>query len=156
MKCLIMSIDRKHNKNIESGLKRSELRTKAPNIKPPFRVYTYESGPDGRHKVVNSWICTSATTWLMYMGIPEHLSRYACISYGEIWRYCDKGNKNITELRISDLKIFDEPIDISEFFLACDKPEGTDCSKCIDANKNRCKSIKKAPQNWCYCEERMI
>lgn len=50
MKTILMSIKAKHNRNIECGLKVSELRLKPPICELPFKVLTYESGFDGRHK----------------------------------------------------------------------------------------------------------
>ena len=47
MRAILMSIQARHNRNIESGAKTSELRTKPPKIELPFKVYTYESGFDG-------------------------------------------------------------------------------------------------------------
>ena len=80
MKAILMSIKTRHNRNIETGLKISELRTLPPNLPTPFKVFTYESGFDGRHKVVNEWICNNITTWRICMGIPSHLPKAACIS----------------------------------------------------------------------------
>lgn len=110
-----MSIQERHNKNIETGLKISELRTRPPKIKPPFRVYTYESGIFGRNKVVNEWICKSMTEWRICMGIPATLPRNACVSVAEIRKYSGKDYKNITEMKISDLKIYDKPKELGEF-----------------------------------------
>ena len=128
MKTILMSIQAAHNANIECGNKTSELRTKPPKIEPPFRVLTYESGLDGRHKVVNEWICDRMTTWLMYMGLPGHLSIVACVSNEYIWKYSNGGKKNITEMKISGLKIYDTPKDLSEY------------------------GLKRPPQSWCYVE----
>lgn len=50
MKAVLMSIKARHNRNIEAGLKISELRTLPPNLPTPFKVLTYESGFDGRRK----------------------------------------------------------------------------------------------------------
>ena len=43
--------------------------------------------------------------------------------------------------------------ELSEFFYACDKPKGTDCSVCLDHRANKCKAITRPPQSWCYVEE---
>ena len=156
MKSVLMSIKAIHNHNIESGLKKAELRTKAPNLEPPFKVYTYESGSDGRHKVVNEWVCNNIRTWRMCMGIPAHLSIVACVSNEYIWDYCARGKKEICEMQISDLKIYDKPKDLSEFkragyltedeWLAYLYPN-THCH--YDAwVKNF--NIDGPPQNWCY------
>lgn len=53
---------------------------------------------------------------------------------------------------ITDLNIHDEPKELSEFFKACNKPEGTDCSVCIDRRENNCEAITRPPQSWCYVE----
>lgn len=129
MKIVLMSIQAEHNGNIEKGLKKSELRTKAPKIDKPFKVLTYESGLNGRRKVVNEWICKDVTTWLMYMGLPAHLSKVACVSNEYIWEYCNRGHKNIDEMKITDLVIYDTPKDLSEY------------------------GLSRPPQSWCYIKD---
>ena len=134
---------------------------KAPKLTTPFKVYTYESGANGRHKVVNEWICRDITTWLMYMGLPAHLSKVACVPNEYIWKYCDKGNKNICEMHISDLVIYDKPRELSEFDIYCDKHclDGKSCKHyewfewfgsemCTKPTK-----LTRPPQSWCYVEE---
>lgn len=150
-----MSIQYENNKNIESGLKRSELRTKAPRLEPPFKVYTYESGLGGRKKVVNEWICRSMTTWRMCMGIPAHLSKAACVSNEYIYGYSGGGKKDIVEMKIDNLVIYDNPIELGELFLACNKKPNTDCSCCLDKNEQSCHMVTVPPQNFIYVEERM-
>lgn len=115
MKAILMSIKAQHNRNIESGKKKSELRTRPPKFKPPYKVYTYESGFDGRHKVVNEWICADITTWRICMGIPAHLPVQACLSAEEIRAYSGKDYKDISEMKITELKIYDKPKELSEF-----------------------------------------
>lgn len=90
MKAILMSIKATHNRNIESGLKISELRKRPPKCKYPIKVYTYESGFDGRHKVVNEWVCRNTTEWRICMGVPAHLVKRACLSVGEIVEYSGK------------------------------------------------------------------
>lgn len=157
MKAVLISIQAEHNSNIELGLKKSELRIRAPKLKTPFKVYTYESGINGRHKIVNEWICKDITTWLMYMGLPAHLSKVACVSNRYIWNYCAKGHKNIDEMHISDLVIYDKPKELREFKpynrteddckfsnLGYAIPKCEDCHECY---------VKRPPQSWCYVEE---
>lgn len=159
MQSILMSIQERHNKNIETGLKISELRTRPPKIKPPFRVYTYESGIFGRNKVVNEWICKSMTEWRICMGIPATLTRNACVSVAEIRKYSGKDYKNITEMKISDLKIYDKPKELGEF-----RKEGfmteeqwlytlypnTHCHYVAWAKRFE---ITRPPRSWCYVEE---
>ena len=159
MQSILMSIQERHNKNIETGLKISELRTRPPKIKPPFRVYTYESGIFGRNKVVNEWICKSMTEWRICMGIPATLPRNACVSVAEIRKYSGKDYKNITEMKISDLKIYDKPKELGKF-----RKEGfmteeqwlytlypnTHCHYGAWAKRFE---ITRPPRSWCYVEE---
>ena len=74
----------------------------------------------------------------------------ACLTQDEVEKY--SGGKDVYGWHISDLVIYDKPRELSEFFKACDKPKGTDCSVCIDHRENKCKSIARPPQSWCYVE----
>ena len=164
MKTILMSIKAKHNRNIESGLKKSELRLKPPKCELPFKVLTYESGFDGRHKVVNEWICDHITTWFICMGIPAHLPKVACVSEDEIQEYSGKDYKDISEMRITNLKIYDKPKELSEFGNLCRK----DCLRLGKGGKsckflstdgtpcNRIIPITRPPQSWCYIEETVL
>ena len=163
MKAVLISIQAEHNANIESGLKKSELRTRAPKLKTPFKVYTYESGINGRHKITNEWICKDITTWRMCVGLPAHLSKVACVSNQYIWDYCNRGQKELDEMHITNLVIYDKPKELSEFRRPCDG----NCYKCKDAIWHTprdfssdskivgCGTKVTAPQSWCYVEELM-
>lgn len=166
MKAILMSIQAQHNRNIESGKKTSELRIRPPKSKPPFKVYTYESGFDGRHKVVNEWICVDITTWRICMGIPAHLPLKACISIEEIKAYSGKCYKDIAEMKITDLKIYDKPKKLYEFFVKGTCEEEDLCSICKyyykgnewsgsepDCDADGVKPLTRPPQSWCYVEE---
>jgi hypothetical protein len=88
MQAILMSINKPHTDNINTQMKTSELRTKPPQIPTPFRVYTYETIKGGGcGKVINTWVCNNTYEWLIYMGIPGHLSKVACISNEEIMKY---------------------------------------------------------------------
>ena len=160
MKAVLISIKARHNRNIEAGLKISELRTLPPNLPTPFKVFTYESGFDGRRKVVNEWICDNITTWRICMGVPAHLPKNACVSTGEIYEYSKHGLKDVSEMRISNLKIYDKPKELSEFR----KPS----KEYHDIRENKKgyltfldgyiegEPLTRPPQSWCYVEELSI
>ena len=159
MKSILMSMQARHNRNIEAGIKRSELRKRIPKCDYPIKVYTYESGFDGRHKVVNEWICKNTTEWRICMGIPAHLPKRACVSVGEIREYSGKNYDNIIEMEISDLKIYDKPKELDEFKKAGFMTEeewlyalypNTHCHYEAWAKKF---DITRPPQSWCYVEE---
>ena len=162
MKAILMSIKARHNRNIEAGVKTSELRKRPPKRGYPIKVYTYESGYDGRHKVVNEWICRNATDWRICMGIPAHLPKAAYLSIFDIKEYSGKKYDNITEMEISDLKIYDKPKELSEFRKPCKYKHP--CCLCKYFNYDAiyegdddaiCKieHITRPPQSWCYIEE---
>ena len=159
MKSILMSIQARNNRNIEAGIKRSELRKRIPKCNYPIKVYTYESGFDGRHKVVNEWICRTSTEWRICMGVPAHLPKRACVSVGEIREYSGKKYDNITEMEISDLKIYEKPKELGEFKKAGFMTEeewlyalypNTHCHYEAWAKKF---DITRPPQSWCYVED---
>lgn len=159
MKAILMSIKAQHNRNIEAGKKTSELRKSVPQCDYPIKVYTYESGFDGRHKVVNEWICKSTTEWCIFMGIPAHLPKVACVSTEDIREYSGKNYDNIIEMKISDLKIYDKPKELSDFkrqgymteeeWLFALYPH-THCHYAAWAKRFE---ITRPPQSWCYVED---
>ena len=176
MKTVLMSIKAMHNHNIESGLKISELRLKPPKCELPYKVLTYESGFDGRHKVVNEWICDNITQWRICMGIPAHLPKTACISIEDILKYSGKERKDISEMHITNLKIYDKPKELREFYKPCpDKFHYCEICKygsvILSDDEEEytlyhgghydtyetvcCNRVTRPPQSWCYVEEFM-
>jgi predicted transcriptional regulator len=158
MKTILMSIKARHNRNIESGLKKSELRLKPPTCELPFKVLTYESGFDGRHKVVNEWICDNIIQWRICVGIPAHLPKAACVSAEEIREYSGKNYKDVSEMRITNLKIYDKPKELSEFYKkktcnSCKKSGYVSTACMYDEDCKVPMPITRAPQSWCYVEE---
>ena len=116
MKVVMFSINKPHTDNIIKGLKISELRTKAPKINEPYKALIYETIKNGGcGKVIGEFIAHNEDTWRICMGIPKHLMVRALVSAQEIWRYSKYGEKDITEISISDLKIYDKPKGLKEF-----------------------------------------
>lgn len=163
MKAVLMSIKAQHNRKIEAKKKTSELRKRAPKCEYPIKVYTYESGFDGRHKVVNEWICKDVTEWRICMGVPAHLPKVACVSIAEIREYSGKNYDDISEMKISDLKIYDKPKELWEFTPWCEKSRNTDdnlemCCNCKNAFFDEdgaffgC-GVTRPPQSFMYVEE---
>ena len=155
MKEILMSIRAKHNHNIEAGLKTAELRLKPPKCELPFKVLTYECGANGRHKVVNEWICDKITEWRICMGIPAHLPKAACVSAEEIREYSGKDCKDISEMHITNLKVYDKPKELSEFCIPCK----VSCENCKNPLYFECwceekgkKVVTRPPRSWCYAE----
>ena len=180
MKAVLLSIQPKWCHVIASGKKTVEVRKTRPKLATTFKVYIYctkdeplyRSGDKfwcpnddcGNGKVIGEFLCKQ----LVYIGAhidlhgEKHLENTtfienrACLTDDELFQYLYKGDERYNggwAWFISDLVIYNEPKRLSEFFHACDKPNGTDCSVCVDRRENKCKSIKRAPQSWCYVEE---
>ena len=131
MKTVMFAINKPHTNNIKMGLKISELRTRPPKIKEPYKALIYETKKfGGCGKVIGEFTAYNKHTWRICMGVPKHLTIAACVSADDIMKYTNNGYKDLTEISISDLVIYDEPKELSEF------------------------EIKKAPQSWCYVYER--
>ena len=96
-------------------------------------------------KVIGEFVCDRIA------GESETIRGNTGLSVEELQDYCD--GKDIYGWHISDLKIYEEPKELGEFFHACKQPSGTDCSKCIDRREKTCYSITRPPQSWCYVEE---
>ena len=89
--------------------------------------------------------------------IPIYLKHQSCLEYDELDKYLNgherlKGEAGTvgTAIHISDLEIFDKPKELSEFQGLCNRCAAFRVCK---LNRELCdKSIKKAPQSFCYVE----
>lgn len=85
----------------------------------------------------------------------NHLEQNAmCLNQPELIRY-GKG-KTLYGWHISDLKIYDKPKELSEFYIPCKKPSCRMCDWEREYDVCACgykKPITRPPQSWCYVEE---
>lgn len=180
MKSVLISIQPKWCELIASGKKMVEVRKTKPKLDVPFKCYIYctkgeplmkttgnscfidKGYRQGENlyglyelvngKVIGEFVCNCI------VGIKcdnagqaaYNRKQNTCVSDDEIMEYANHGK--VYYWHISDLVIYDEPKELDEFFHACDKPIGTDCAVCLDRRENKCKSIKRPPQSWCYVE----
>jgi predicted transcriptional regulator len=175
MKAVIFSINRPHTDNIKSGAKGSELRTKPPKIIGPYKAFIYETKKNGGcGKVIGEFTAYNESTYRMCMGVPKHLVLSGCISVEDIWAYTNKGQKDLTEISISNLVIYDKPRELSNFYTvdieavrSCKNrhqtyhqftdtgyiKNGFYCEETDDwCTKCKTKPITRPPQSWCYIE----
>lgn len=153
MKAVMFSINRPHTDNIKIEAKTSELRTRPPKIDEPYKAYIYEPLKNGGcGKVIGEFTAFNEFTHRMCMGVPKHLVLSGCLSVEEIWAYTNKGEKDLTEISISDLIIYDKPKELSEF-KQCHKCEYY--ANCYE-HEYSCDGVynlSRPPQSWCYVEE---
>lgn len=145
MKAVLISIQPKWVEKIANGKKTIEVRKTAPK-QVPFKAYIYETKGatetpwadedghlifKGRGQVIGEFICDNAE-WMSMRDCDK-----ACMTLKEAVDY-SKGKK-LYAWHISDLKIYDKPKELSEFFT----PMG----------KRPSYMVERPPQSWQYVEE---
>lgn len=144
---VMFSINKPHTDNIKAGLKTSELRIRPPKISGTYKAYIYETLKNGGcGAVIGEFTAYNENRWRMCVGIPAHLCILACVSVDEIRKYSCNGLKDITEISISDLIIYDKPKELSEF-------RGRKLVWRGNNHVHAYEQIKRPPQSWCYVEE---
>lgn len=148
-KAVLISIQPKWCELIASGKKKIEVRKTKPKIPTPLKCYIYETKaiykPSGSHclfqgrgKVIGEFVCDEITGGFWIAPFTDYSQSQSCLSYDEV---CDYANgKPIFAWHISELKIYDKPKELSEFY----KPAICDY--------NEFEQITRPPQSWCYVE----
>lgn len=196
MKSILMSIQPKWCELIASGKKTIEVRKTKPKIPTPFKVYIYctkpktvkdyfWSGVDGTKvgvlsaatngKVIGEYICDeiydigySPYNHGGFISNTDALYEKSCLDLNEMFNCLSQGYGY--GLHISDLKIYDKPKELSEFYVPC-KGTGTEkdklCVSCphllfednpLSGYTRWCGGFKRKPlirppQSYCYVEE---
>ena len=134
---IILTLTKSTNELLEAGkLKNIYLSCCPPINKFPLKIYIYENGEGGRHKVVNEWICV----------IPYKI-HFDTIRDAQF--YVEDGY----ELFITNLKTYDNPKDITDFKKPCMKSclevsrKKGDCATCGDLEV-----LREPPIYWCEVE----
>lgn len=171
MKSILMSIKPKYCALIERGEKTIEVRKTRPKIETPFKVYmyctkekndtffttqhfaTYSIAYVGNGKVIGEFVCDMVekimpdSEYYSYgYNIDDDMMPEICLTRKEL---CDYGNgKHLYGLHISDLKIYDNSKELSEFKVLKKSPKGCGCIYLEYESY-----ISRPPQSWCYVEE---
>lgn len=168
MKSVMLSIRPKWCKKIIDGEKTIEVRKTKPKLETPFKEYIYctsgrpdlnipisperlmqdylETGsmqslncPLGNGKVIGEFTCDRIYELAPLNHAPDDVEKQACLTREEIVNYL-KGTGY--GWHISDLLIYDQPQELSEF-------TGLRNTRFGAAPYD----IKRPPQSWCYVEE---
>lgn len=196
MKSVLISIRPEWVEKIVSGKKTIEVRKSAPK-EVPFKAYIYCSYGDmktnyylrGRGKVIGEFICDKIDEYKFHnglikfnsMGLPsgvygsylifEDDYKSMCLSYDEVKNYGK--DKTLYGWHISQLKIYNKPKELREFYKPCPDPFNycTICKHCIriippdeeeyalyhggqfDYWEEHCmNNLTRPPQSWCYVQ----
>ena len=177
---------------IAIGQKKWELRKTKPKLKPPFKVYIYETkekafadiGIYGKTKdgvrynfvhrigkVIGEFICDEIRE--VYQCNSGWVAENACVMRREFFDYLGIPqdthfgyDKKAYAWHITDLKIYDEPKELGEFYnlcpkgfndetnYACYRERGLKLRFCKYSKNGKCDSkLKRPPQSWCYVED---
>lgn len=162
MKAVLMSIKPKWVELILNGKKTIEVRKTAPKLKPPFKVYVYETKGkteipwvdedghfvyQGRGEVIAEFVCDYEYDLFPFgMGSGVELNgelvsneifcNQCCLTEQEICDYI--GMRDGVGLHISELKEYDKPKKLSEFVKpTCIYGEGNEqCTLCDKSGYN--------------------
>lgn len=177
-KAVLISIRPAWCQKIANGEKTIEVRKNRPKLAPPFKCYIYCTQAKYPHedfieteypkpqfygggKIIGEFTCKGFIPFshgrpCFVTGTPEEIARMACLTRKEIWEYAPQGNP--IGWRITDLVIYDTPHELNSFRRVC--PEELDCESCAMHSENTgcCGNealyLRRAPQSWCYVEER--
>ena len=82
----------------------------------------------------------------------EYTDWNPCMTRGELFQYT--GGMKPYGWHISNLKIYDQPKPLSDFHGPCGECDGCDT---LSLNNHIClKTLKRAPQSWCYVDGGLI
>ena len=189
MKAVLLSIRPNWCKLIWSGMKTVEVRKTRPTLETPFKAYIYCTGHDGwvmklpkagvqkmDSRVIGEFTCDKidrlahveamgsneppklqiVTPDLWYKP-ADKLIQAACLTEAQAKKYLKGGDGY--GWHISDLKIYDKPVKLKNFWAIQPCTHRGDCCTCRrwDAEKLICRGevfgIERPPQSWYYVEE---
>ncbi len=186
-KAVMLSIRPKWCAKIIIGRKTMELRKSVPKLEVPFKCYIYctsghpyisvkggnldrdtvRTNTVGRcnGKVIGEFVC-DYTLQRCEMANADIAEQQSCVRREDIYfKYSEEGKQYIYGWHISNLKIYDAPKDLNEFWLPpelyCEKERCGGCpyDQVADVNgEYSCdcewkRPLTRPPQSWCYVEE---
>ena len=174
MKAVLISIRPEWCERIISGEKTVEIRKNRPKLEPPFKCYVYCTYGRGlierfdaiypnvllvqtvssracwgnccNGKVIGEFICDKIVPVIVFEnGSIQNWKYYelekACVDYRIMADYIGSG-KTGYGWHISDFKVYTAPKELDEFKV-----------RRRSGDWSYAKSVKRAPQTWCYVEE---
>lgn len=184
-KAVLISIRPRWCEKIVNGNKTIEVRKRAPKMNTPFKCYIYCTLPKYPHedfiatdyprpqfygggKVIGEFICDAITRvnicgfWDDSGKQLDNRLKDTCLTSEEFGNYL--GENVGYGWHISNLKIYDAPKKLGEFWRDCLEYSelSTNCwsceNVCGDGDETDCNTdgrlyLHRPPQSWCYVEE---
>ncbi len=182
MKAILLSIRPNWCKLIWSGMKTVEVRKTRPKLETPFKVYIYCTGAgcwwqrfpktglqQMEERLIGTFVCDEirriGPEYCVVKEDIESVIAGSCLTVPQVKDYAGwKSGLSYADLKdlygwhISDLKIWDEPVRLKDFWGVKPCKHGGDCCTCLqwDNMKEECcasRYISRPPQSWCYMED---
>ena len=141
-KAVLISIRPEWCRKIMDGQKTIEVRKTRPKMDPPFKCYIYRTVRGG---VIGEFVCDEIISIDGAGRIPSDAARPTCLEPAELHQYL--GAATGFGWHISNLKIYDTPRELREFYAVPNEVEV--------ALKAKPKPITRPPQSWRYVEEEL-
>lgn len=180
MKAVLISIRPEWCEKITSGEKTLEVRKNRPKLETPFKCYIYRTKGTVNHiangkwfkmqvggTVIGEFTCDAILPMSIEYSNPNSIVALkefpgTCLTDKQIIDYLGNGVTGYG-WHISDLKIYDSPKQLSDFWqhgngaedycTACPHHETPiDMEPCRSCDGDR-KHLTRPPQSWCYVEE---
>lgn len=161
---VLISINPKWCELIASGKKTIEVRKTKPKLLPPFKCYIYCTKMDDPIKyhgwtgyVIGEFICDWCDPFQPRRADFAELSLGSLVPPRELYEYA-KG-KTLYGWHITGLKLYAEPMELTDFMKPCVSKEDPDtyplclqCKRLVEAYGCGGEIIR-APQSWQYVED---
>ncbi|MBQ8443757.1 MAG: hypothetical protein IJX25_00175 [Clostridia bacterium] len=177
MKSIMISIQPQWVKKILKGEKTIEIRKTMPKCELPCKVYIYCTLGNSKNKDIGvclgeeyNYICYEFGKVVAEFTLNEveDFSKWE-YDFGALVRHLDlwagtkgdypflidylKGQKKGYAWHIDNLKIYDKPKLLQEFFNPCEGCDKLGTDRCTEEiSYCRAKVLQRPPQSWCYCE----
>lgn len=177
-RAVMLSVRPKWCAKIIIGRKTMELRKSVPKLEVPFKCYIYctsghpyisvkggnldrdtvRTNTVGRcnGKVIGEFVCDYILQRceMANADIAEHQS---CVRREDIYfKYSEEGKHYIYGWHISDLLIYDQPRELTEFRRSCPNDLYCEAGAMYSNNNGICNNgalpLRRPPQSWCYVE----
>ena len=121
------------------------------------------SVPFANRKVVSEFILNEIETspsirykangaFYQYNKVSDEILKKSCLTQEQILNYTN--GKDLYALHIEDLKIYDKPKLLQNFFKPCDGCDKLGTNRCTDETSSDCRAkvITRPPQSWMFVE----
>lgn len=109
-------------------IKTMDIRSTKPKYNTPFKVFVYITGSVG---VVGEFVCNNVMD-IKTFGEYAEAEKRSNVGVKYIWEYSKGGQRKIYGWDVSQVKIYDKPMNIGSF------------------------GLKRPPQSWCYAKENCV